>query len=105
MKISDLKPKQNNVDVEGLIKSIGEIKSFVKFGREIRVANAVLEDESGFIKLTLWNEDIKKFKEGDKIKITNGFVNEFMGEIQLTAGKFGKIEKILIEEEKQEEYF
>ena len=27
-----------------------------------------------------------------KIKITNGYVNEFQGESQVTAGKFGKLE-------------
>ncbi len=93
--ISELEVRQNNVDVEGTIKEIGEVKTFNKFGRELRVADAVLEDDSGnSIKLSLWNEDINKFESGDKVKITNGYVNEFQGEKQLTAGKFGKIEKV-----------
>lgn len=92
VKISELSSGQGNVDVEGTIKEVGESKTFTKFGRELMVTNAVLEDDSGNIKLTLWNEDAKKFKEGDKIKITNGYVNEFQGEPQLTSGKFGKIE-------------
>ena len=52
-----------------------------------------MSDDSGSIKLTLWNDDIQRFKEGDSIKIINGFVNEFQGEAQLTSGKFGRREK------------
>jgi len=92
MKISELTVRQGNVDVEGTIKEIGEIKNFNKFGRELRVADAILEDDSGTVKLSLWNDDVEKFKAGDKVKITNGYVNEFQGEKQLTAGKFGKME-------------
>ena len=92
MKISDLKIGQEKVNVEGNVKEVGEIRSFNKFGRQVRVANAVLEDDSGSIKLTLWNNDIDNVKKGDKVKISNGFVNEFQGEKQLTAGKFGKME-------------
>tara|TARA_Y100000034_G_C6787089_1_gene352149 strand:- start:12 stop:446 length:435 start_codon:yes stop_codon:yes gene_type:complete len=93
-KISELTVRQGNVDVEGTIKEIGEIKNFNKFGRELRVADAILEDDSGTVKLSLWNNDVEKFKAGDQVKITNGYVNEFQGEKQLTAGKFGKMEKL-----------
>ena len=93
-KISELTTRQGSVEVEGTIKEIEEPRTFNKFGRELRVANAVLEDDSGTIKLTLWNDDIDKYKQGDKVKITNGYVNEFQGEKQLTSGKFGKIEKV-----------
>jgi len=94
MKISELTIGQGNVDVEGTIKEVGEIRTFNKFGRQLSVGNAILEDESGTVKLTLWNDDAERFKEGDKVKITNGYVNEFQGEKQLTSGKFGKIEKL-----------
>ena len=38
--------------------------------------------------------DEDNLKAGDKIKVTNGYVNEFQGEMQLTAGKFGKLEVV-----------
>lgn len=93
MKISELRPGQGSVNIEGNIKEMGEPRSFNKFGRQLSVINAILEDDSGSIKLTLWNDDIQRFKEGDSVKIVNGFVNEFQGEAQLTSGKFGRIEK------------
>ena len=94
MTISELNAGQGNVNVEGTITEVGEGRTFSKFGKEMTVANAILQDDSGTIKLSLWNEDASKYKEGDKIKIENGYVNEFQGEMQLTAGKFGKMEKV-----------
>jgi len=94
MKISELQIRQGNADIEGTIKEINEPRSFSKFGRQLRVADAILEDESGTIKLSLWNDDVDKFKVGDKVRIVNGYVNEFQGEKQLTAGRYGKMEKI-----------
>lgn len=94
MKISELKVGQGQVNVEGTVKNISDTRAFNKYGRDLKVANATLEDESGSIKLTLWNDDITRIKNGDKIKITNGFINEFNSEKQLTSGKMGKIEII-----------
>jgi len=92
--ISELNAGQGNVNVEGVIVEKAETRSMNKYGKELRVANAILEDSSGRIKLTLWNDDTSRFKEGDKIKIANGYVSEFQGEKQLTSGKFGSIEKL-----------
>ena len=101
MKISELTTRQGNINVTGEIDEIGEIRTFNKYGRELKVANAILKDDSGSIKLTLWNDDAVRFKNSDKIKINNGYINEFQGEKQLTAGKFGSIE--LVESASNEE--
>lgn len=101
MQISELRIRQGNVNVSGIVKEIVDSRSFVKYGRELKVAHAILEDDSGSIKLTLWNDDVTRINEGDKIKVNNGFVNEFQGEKQLTAGKFGNIE--IVEKASSEE--
>lgn len=92
MKISDLKVGQGNADIEAEVTEITEPREIDKFGRSIRVATATIQDDSGSIKMTLWNQDIEKVTKGSRIKVTNGYVNEFQGEKQFTAGKFGKIE-------------
>ena len=92
MKISEIKPRQGKIDIEAEVVEVNEPKEFEKFGQKGRVANATIKDDSGEIKLTLWNDDIDKVKAGDKIKIINGYCNEFQGEKQLTAGRFGKLE-------------
>ncbi len=94
MNISELRARQGNVSIEAVVKSIEEPRAFNKFGRDLRVTNAIIEDDSGSIKLSLWNDDIEKVHAGDTVRITNGFINEFKGENQLTTGKFGKLEVI-----------
>jgi replication factor A1 len=91
LKIADLRKGQGKVNVEVEVVSVGEIREFQKFGRQGKVATAVVKDDSGEINLTLWNEDIDKVSAGSKIKIENGYISEFQGEPQLTAGKFGKL--------------
>jgi replication factor A1 len=92
MEIRELQARMTNVDVEGDVVEITGVKEFNKFGKQGRVANAFVQDSSGKVKLSLWNEQIDKIKVGDRIKITKGYVGEFQGELQLTTGKFGTLE-------------
>jgi len=94
MKISELKPRQSGVNVEATVVEIEEPRSFSRYGRYVRVTNAIIDDGSGKIKLTLWNRDIDRVKVGDTIRVVNGYVNMFRDEKQLTAGKFGKLEVV-----------
>lgn len=94
MQVKDLKPRQGNVNIELKVREVGEVREFNKFGNVGRVANATAEDETGTIKVSLWNDDVEKVKAGDKIRITNGWVSEFQGEKQLSAGRLGKLEVI-----------
>lgn len=94
MKIADLKIGQKADLDEVTIIDVGEVRTFVRFGRPLRVATATLEDETGKVKMSLWNEDIDKVSAGSKINLTNGFCKEFQGEKQVTTGKLGKIEII-----------
>ena len=92
MNIKDLYPKQGKVDIVVTIAEKGEVRQFEKFGRAGKVCNAVAMDDSGKVKLTLWNEQVDQVNAGDKVHITNGYVSEWQGELQLTTGKFGKLE-------------
>jgi replication factor A1 len=92
MKISELKAGASEVSIEGTIKEKEEAREVItKYGKRIRVANAIIFDETGEINLTLWGAYADEIKVGDKIKIENGFVTEFKGSPQLSTGKNGKI--------------
>jgi len=90
--IKDLEARQGNVELTADVVEVGEPREFTKFGRTGKVATAKLKDETGEVNLSLWNEQVDMVKPGSKVKITNGYVNEFQGEKQLTTGKFGKLE-------------
>lgn len=93
MKVKDL--KANSVVDEMLVQVItkDDVRTFVNARGEGKVCNAFVQDEDDQeITLTLWNDDIDKFKAGDIIKITKGWVSEYKGRLQLSAGKGGKLE-------------
>ncbi len=92
--IKDLQIRQGEVDLVVEVVEVGEVKEFQKFGKTGRVATAKVKDETGEMNLSLWNEQVDQIKAGDKVHITNGYVNEFQGEKQLTTGKFGKLEVV-----------
>lgn len=93
MKIKELQSGQGKVDIEAEIIEMGNVREFEKFGKQGRVCNFILKDDSGKINLTLWDEQIDNFMVNDIIKITNGYVKEWQGELQLSVGKYGQIEK------------
>ena len=103
MAVKDLQIRQGNVDIIVDIVDVGEVREFEKFGKSGRVATAIAKDETGDVKLTLWNEQIDQVKAGDKVHITNGYVNEWQGEKQLTTGKMGKLEVVGESKETKEE--
>jgi replication factor A1 len=94
MQIKELQPKQGNITIELDIIKKNEPKVFQKFGKEGKVCNAEGKDESGTVKISLWNEQADLVNVGDRVRIENGYASEWQGEIQLTTGKFGKIEVI-----------
>ncbi len=92
MEIKDVQANQGNIDLVLQVLEKSEPRTFEKFGKSGKVCNAKVKDETGEIKLTLWNEDVDKVNQGDKIHLQNGWCSEYQGEKQLSAGKFGKIE-------------
>ena len=95
MKISELKAGMRNVSVTGKIDSIGQPRTVnLKSGGTNNVADAIISDDTGSIKLSLWGDDINKVQPGDKISIENGYINTFKGENSISVGKFGKMTKI-----------
>jgi replication factor A1 len=91
--IKDLQDGQKRVSVEAKVvekSEVREVKSRFK-DETYRIVDAVVADETGSIKLTLWNDQINLVNVGDNIKIENGYITSFKGEIQLNVGKFGTL--------------
>ena len=78
--------------VEGTVESISEPRTVnLKAGGQAQVADAILKDDTGQIKLTLWDAQIKMVKAGSKVTVENGYINSFKGENSLNVGKYGKL--------------
>ena len=89
-KIKDLKKGINDVDI------VVEI-DFVSEGRKGGYGDdpfvpAFVKDETGEIKMTFWGDDVMKAKPGKKVKVTKGYVTEYMGTLQLNARRENPVE-------------
>ena len=93
MNIAELRNGDKRVSVEAKVLEKGTPRQVVsRSGTEtFTVADAVVSDDSGKIKLTLWNEQIAQVNINDRIRIENGYVTSFKGEVQLNVGKYGKM--------------
>ena len=91
MKIAELRAGMRRVDLTGEVVSVEQSREVMtKFG-PAQVANATLQDESGSVRITLWNENVGKVTVGATVAIENGYVDSFRGELQLSAGRYGRM--------------
>jgi replication factor A1 len=92
MKVSELKAGMRRVEVAAKVQELSEPRDVTtRTGEQSRVATAIVSDESGTVKLTLWNEQIDQVKVNSNVKIENGYVTSFRGETQLNVGRYGKL--------------
>lgn len=91
MMIKDLKASSGFDELSGEIVSISEPRAFANERGSGKVANAALKDKTGEIKLSLWNEQVDQVKEGDKVRIENGWCSEWQGQKQVSTGKRGRL--------------
>jgi replication factor A1 len=65
----------------------------LKTGSTARVADAIISDETGSIKLSLWDNQINSICDGDNISIEKGYTKEYRREIILCVSKDGTLTK------------
>ena len=93
-KVGELTPQSRAVNVTAKVVSKSEIRE-IPLGRDgsaHKVCDALVGDETGSVYLTLWDDNIEKVKENDTLRIENGYVTLFKGNMRLNIGKYGKLE-------------
>jgi replication factor A1 len=90
--IKDLRTGMTHVNLKAKILEVAEPKHVVtRYGNHASVAKALIADETGTIKLCLWNGQIAAVSAGDTVQIENAQVSAFRGERQLSIGKTGTL--------------
>ncbi len=96
-KIADLNDQTGSADLYVRVLAKGlpqEIKR--QTGETVKVARLIVEDESGMVSLSLWDEKallVNDLAEGDVIEVKGVSVRERMGEIMLSLGRSGALQK------------
>jgi len=96
LNIRDLKPGMSHVNLTVKVLSSSESKQVVtSAGIDHEILELEVGDKSGSIKLVLWDEKIiPDLREGDKVKIENGFVTSFKGAWRINVGRYGEAKKV-----------
>jgi ssDNA-binding replication factor A large subunit len=83
LQIKNILAGMRSVETVGKVQQIFDIREFTtQNGRSGKVASVVIGDETGVIRLVLWGdaaEYSKKVKDGDIVRIENGYVRENQG--------------------------
>ncbi len=93
-KVGELTPQSRAVNVTAKVVSKSEVRD-IPMGRDgsaHKVCDALVGDETGVVYLTLWDDNIEKVNESDTVRVENGYVTLFKGNIRLNIGKYGKLE-------------
>ncbi len=94
-KIGNLREGIGSVNVAALATQVSEERGFVRRdGTEGKVRSLLLEDETGTVRLSLWDDDADRAEEigeGTLIVVENGYTRAGYGGIDLNVGRNGRI--------------
>jgi len=94
-KIGDLKAGMKRINLKARVLAISRPKqALTKYNDYVMFANATLTDETGTVKLTLWNNRINSLSINDLVEIENAWVTVYRGETQLRIRRQGKLRVI-----------
>ncbi len=89
--VENIVPGMNRVDLKCKVVDISDTNTFERDeGEEGRVRNVLLADETGTVRLTLWDEQVEigdKIDEGDSIQVNGAYSREDnRGNVELRIG-------------------
>jgi replication factor A1 len=90
LSIDDLRYQMRHVNVKAkVIEKPGKRQVRTRWGAPAFVSNVLITDDTGSIRLSLWNHQIDTVNVGDEIDIRGGHVAQYAGNPQLRIGKRG----------------
>ncbi|RXA18715.1 replication factor A [Methanosarcina sp. MSH10X1] len=98
-KIKDVKDGMGDLNLTGKVLEISEIKTFQrKDGNSGRVGSLLLGDDTGTIRVTLWDEKtefLNQIEHGDTVELINAYAREnaFSQKVELQVGSRSIIRK------------
>ncbi len=97
LEIKNIVPGMRSVEAIARVAKIFPTREFERNGTKGRVANVVLWDPTGTIRMSLWNDEIKiteNLKENDIVKVFGYSKEDNRGEAELRLGNRGKLTKV-----------
>jgi replication factor A1 len=95
-KIGNLRTGMSSVNVAGRVSNIGSMREFTRRdGDTGRVVSVLLGDETGTVRLSLWDDDVEMVNDmepGSIIAVENGYTRLSLGDVGLNVGQSGRLQ-------------
>ncbi|WP_436910971.1 single-stranded DNA binding protein [Halosimplex marinum] len=89
---------QSDVNVRGIVLETDSIRTFDRDdGSEGKVSNFLLGDETGRVRVTMWDDRADRAEEldpGTAVEVVDGYVREREGDLELHVGDRGAVDEI-----------
>jgi len=94
-KISEIKPDMGDINLIAKVLDPGEVREFLrKDGSAGLVRSVTLGDETGKIRVTLWNEKAEiDLEGGESLELVNALSRERYGQVELQVGGYSLLKK------------
>jgi len=93
-KVSQLREGEDGVTVRVRVLSVGETRTVQTRKGPRTLSEALVGDETGRVRLTLWGKHAGALREGEAVEIRGAWTTSYRGEVQLNIGYRGEIERI-----------
>ncbi|GAB3703324.1 single-stranded DNA binding protein [Halorubrum pallidum] len=97
-RVDDLSLGASDVDLVGQVLDTDAVRTFDRDdGSEGRVANLTVGDETGRVRVTLWDDKADladEFAAGEVVEVGDGYVRERDGDLELHVGDRGTVERV-----------
>ncbi|WP_435144908.1 single-stranded DNA binding protein [Halobaculum sp. P14] len=97
-RVEDLALGASDVTLVGTVLDTDSIRTFDRDdGSEGRVANLTVGDETGRVRVTLWDDKADRAEElepGTAVEVVDGYVRERDGSLELHVGNRGAVEEV-----------
>jgi replication factor A1 len=96
LKVSSLKPDLRNIHLIVKIVNISPSRTIAskRDNSQHLIADTLVGDENGSVVLTLWDDQISRFKPNEVIEIKGGYTTLFKGSLRLNIGRGKNIDKV-----------
>jgi replication factor A1 len=93
-KIKDILSGMRNVDLVAKVVQKYELREFESSRGPGKVANLLVGDETGVMRLVMWNkqaENLAKLSEGDVVKVQSGYSRDNNGRVEVHLNDMSKV--------------
>ena len=93
--ISELGPRSRGIDLKVKVVEKKEEREVTarSTGRQHRVAEFLVGDDTGCVLMSLWDDAIDSIEVGATYELKNAYINVFKNSMKLNVGKYGTMEK------------